>query len=268
VVAGESKTVVSDKAVMIIPAAGLGTRLQASVPKALFAVNGKPLLDYLLDLYAPVVDHFVVVLHPAFEEMVRRHCKDRWPPIAIAHQHEPTGMLDAILAPRALVSAMDVGRVWITWCDQIAIHSETVRTLKQISEERPKASLIFPTALRSRPYIHVLRQSDGRIIGVLHRREGDPMPDIGESDMGLFSLSRDAYLDDLVEFSGGAERAPRTRERNFLPFIPWLACRGTQVVTFTCRDEREAIGINTGQDAAEVAQYLRERTAESPRSEC
>jgi bifunctional N-acetylglucosamine-1-phosphate-uridyltransferase/glucosamine-1-phosphate-acetyltransferase GlmU-like protein len=252
---------------MIIPAAGLGTRLQAAVPKALFAVDGKPLLDYLLELYAPVVEHFVVVLHPAFEGIVRHHCKHRWPRITIAHQHEPTGMLDAILAPLPLVRAMDVDRVWITWCDQIAIHSETVRTLKQISEECPKASLIFPTARRTRPYIHLLRQRDGRIVGVLHRREGDAMPDIGESDMGLFSLSRDAYLNDLVAFSGEAERATRTRERNFLPFIPWLACRETQVLTFACRDEREAIGINTAQDVADVEQYLRERTAESPQPE-
>ncbi len=249
----------SGKAVMIIPAAGLGTRLLASTPKALHAVNGKPMLDHLLELYGPVVDQFVVVLHPSFENVVRRHCEHRSVRITCTRQDAPTGMLDAVLAPLAHVCAMDVDRVWITWCDQVAIHPETVRTLKQVADESPRASLIFPTARQRRPYIHLLRGADDRIVDVLHRREGDAMPDVGESDMGLFSLSRDAYVRKLLEFSGVAQRTTGTRERNFLPFIPWLASRGAQVITFGCRDEREAIGVNTAEDLGEVERYLAER---------
>ncbi len=259
-VAREPQTVPA-KAVMIIPAAGLGMRLHTSTPKALFAVNGKPMLDHLLDLYAPVVERFVIVLHPSVGNLVQRHCERRSLQITYAYQDPPTGMLDAILAPLPSVRTMEVDRVWITWCDQIAVHPDTVRTLERVSAECSSASLIFPTARRRRPYVHFVRDENDRIIDVLHQREGDPMPEIGENDAGLFSLSRDAYLRDLLEFSCDAERTTRTGERNFLPFIPWLTHRAGQVLTFASCDEREAIGVNTPQDVAEVERYLSERAS-------
>jgi bifunctional UDP-N-acetylglucosamine pyrophosphorylase/glucosamine-1-phosphate N-acetyltransferase len=244
---------------MIIPAAGLGTRLGSSLPKVLQPVNGKAMIDHLLDLYAPVVERFVVVLHPSFEGVVRTHCASRLADIAYASQEAPTGMLDAILTPLAQVRAAHPDRVWITWCDQVAIHPETVRALKRLSDGCASASLVFPTARRRHPYIHFVRAGNERIVGVLHRREGDSMPDAGESDVGLFSLSRDAYLRDLVEFGGEARHAAGTGERNFLPFIPWLSGRGADVRTCPCRDEREAVGVNTAGDLRDVERYLTER---------
>ena len=52
--------------------------------------------------------------------------------------------------------------------------------------------------------------------------------------------------------------AAGTGERNFLPFIPWIAARAP-VVTFPCTDEREAIGVNTPEELALVEEYLKER---------
>ena len=52
------------------------------------------------------------------------------------------------------------------------------------------------------------------------------MPPVGESDMGLFSLSPDAYFNLLPQFGREATQATSTRERNFLPFLPWLVQRG------------------------------------------
>src|SRR4030095_4927536 len=85
----------------LIPAAGRGSRLGASMPKVLFPVNGRPMIDYLLDLYAPVVDGFVLVVHPSAEGMVRAHCRARSTAVEYDVQTEPTGMLDAILIPSA-----------------------------------------------------------------------------------------------------------------------------------------------------------------------
>ena len=62
------------KRLMIIPAAGLGTRLESETPKLLYPVNGRPMLNYLFDLYAPVVSRFVLVLHPTTVERVEQHC--------------------------------------------------------------------------------------------------------------------------------------------------------------------------------------------------
>jgi bifunctional N-acetylglucosamine-1-phosphate-uridyltransferase/glucosamine-1-phosphate-acetyltransferase GlmU-like protein len=104
-----------------------------------------------------------------------------------------------------------------------------------------------------------VRYGQGRILDIRHQREGDEMPAVGESDMGLFSLSRTAYFDRLVAFAAEVEPATKTRERNFLPFIPWLSKQGAVVQTFPCRDHEEAIGINTPDDLQLIERYLARR---------
>ena len=83
------------------------------------------------------------------------------------------------------------------------------------------------------------------------------MPEVGESDMGLFSLSPGAYFDLLPQFGREATQATSTRERNFLPFLPWLVARGHTVLTFPSMNELEAIGINTPDDRRRLEAYLR-----------
>src|SRR4030095_11046077 len=96
-------TAPSMKPVLIIPAAGSGTRLHAAIPKVLFPVNGKPMIDYVLPLYAPVVAQFILVLQPAVAHAVQRHCRRHALPIEYALQDVPTGMLDALLIPQERV---------------------------------------------------------------------------------------------------------------------------------------------------------------------
>ena len=91
------------------------------------------------------------------------------------------------------------------------------------------------------------------------------MPEVGESDMGLFSTSAETYFESLVEFGRRARTGAATGERNFLPFIPWLSARGAAVRTFSCEDEREAVGINTPADLQAVELYLLERDGPSAR---
>jgi choline kinase len=86
------------------------------------------------------------------------------------------------------------------------------------------------------------------------------MPEQGESDMGLFSLSASAFLDLLPAFASDVERSAGTGERNFLPFIPWIATRA-EVVTFSPVDEAEAVGVNTPEELAAVERYLAARAA-------
>jgi len=244
------------KRLLIIPAAGLGSRLRSSTPKVLFPVNGKPMIDYLLDLYAPVVDRVIVVLHPSVEGEVRRHCTNTSLPIEYAIQGSPTGMLDAILIPDKQVQRDQPASIWITWCDQIAVHPKTVMNLAILSCQEPDTPLIFPTVNRRSPYIHLVRNERHEIVDILHRREGDDMPQMGESDMGLFCLSRDAYCKLLPTFSEEVGGGAATRERNFLPFIPWLRGRGN-VRTFPAQTEIESVGINTLNDLERVGSYLR-----------
>ncbi len=59
-----------------MPAAGLGTRLNADRPKLLVPVAGVPMIDRLLALFAGVVNRAAVVVHPSFEASVTDHLRE------------------------------------------------------------------------------------------------------------------------------------------------------------------------------------------------
>lgn len=243
---------------LIVPAAGLGSRLGATLPKLLVPVAGVPMIDRLLAAYRDVVAAAVVVVHPSFEQDVRRHLAHAPVPVGVVVQPAPTGMLDAILLGRTAQDPSSRRPVWITWCDQVGVSAATIGALDRVTGGNPDAAIVMPTVWRDAPYIHLQRDSANRIVRVLHRREGDPMPDRGESDMGLFALSPEAYWTLLPEYAEEGQIGTATAERNFLPFIPWVA-RRRAVVTFPATDPMEAVGVNTPEELREVETHLRAR---------
>lgn len=212
------------------------------------------MLDHLLELHAGV-DRVALVVHPKAEAAVRERTRGA---VEVFVQREPTGMLDALLLARPAVESHRPRRVRITWCDQIGIHPATIVRLMAETARPSDPPLVLPTCRQENPYIHFDRGSDGAIRRVLQRREGDDMPAEGESDAGLFDLSRDAFLSWLPEYASTAAADEGTGERNFLPFIPWVARRAA-VRTFPCLHPEEAIGVNTPQELALIERYLQGR---------
>jgi dolichol-phosphate mannosyltransferase len=244
--------------ILIIPAAGAGSRLQTSSPKFLVEVSGRPMIEWLVDLYRPYVSRIVLIVSPQGAEEARRRAAARELPMDVEVQKTPTGMLDAVLLAHDRVRQSAAARVWITWCDQVAIHPRTIARLSELSTIHVEAPIVMPVAFRKNPYIHLERDAQSRIVRVRHRREGDPMPEVGESDAGLFSFSRDAFLSRLPEYAVSLETGAGTGERNLLPFIPWISEFG-DVVVFPCVEDIEAVGINTPEELKEVETQLARR---------
>ncbi len=241
--------------VLVVPAAGRGSRLGGSVPKALVEVAGRPMLAWLLSLYRPWIAGLVVVAHPSTRDAILDVVNGAGVPSAMVVQTEPTGMLDAVLLGCEAAARWSPDRIWITWCDQIAVHPQT---LARLADNEGVSSVALPLIARDSPYIHFDRDAAGRIVGVRQRREGHVMPARGDSDMGLFSMSAHAASVDLPAFAGAATADAVTGERNFLPFIPHAAAHGT-VVTTTATEDIEAVGVNTPEELARVEAHLTSR---------
>jgi len=120
----------------------------------------------------------------------------------------------------------------------------------------PDPAAVLPTAVVRNPYIHFDRDATGRLIAVRQRRERDPMPDVGETDAGVFSMSLEAFSHQLREYAAQAPIGGTTMERNFLPFFPWLAAHSI-VATVPVEDPIETMGINSPEDLAAAESYLR-----------
>lgn len=237
--------------VLVVPAAGRGTRLESPLPKFMTPVAGRAMIDHVLDRHASHVSDAIIVTRPEDRATAEAHLRPHALPLHFVTQPSATGMLDALLLTGPALAHLSASRVWISWCDQVAISAATVRRLADAERTWPAAAAIFPIVLTAQPYVH-FEFNGPRPTRVQHRREDDEMPVTGTADAGLFSLSRAAFLRDLPEYATTASLGPRTGERNFLPFLPWIAARA-EVHTFEI-DPAEAAGVNTPDDvrAAEL----------------
>jgi bifunctional UDP-N-acetylglucosamine pyrophosphorylase/glucosamine-1-phosphate N-acetyltransferase len=238
----------------VIPAAGRGTRLGYDLPKVLFPVAGRPILDWLLDLLLPVCGRIVVVASPSgagsIAEHVGRRCGERG---AVAIQPEPLGMANAVESGMPFVNT---ARTLVVWGDQVALRPSTIACA--IRQHVGSAALAtVPSILRKNPYIHFERELDGRLKKVLQAREGDAMPEVGESDTGLFLFQTVALRRYLSRAPKSPEcRGAKTGEVNFLPLLPLVDSAPGNVVSLRIVEESESVGVNSRAEAEALAPVL------------
>lgn len=240
---------------MVIPAAGRGSRLGFDKAKILYPVAGRPILEWLLKLALPLCAEVVLVLSPegrgAVEPELARLAPGRY---RIAIQAEPAGMGDAV---ECGVREVRTAQTAVLWGDQAGLRPATVEALMRVHDGPLVPGMTVPTVWRAAPYIHFERDGSGRIVGLRQAREGDAMPETGESDTGFFCFQT-ALLQTLLT---GLRTAPEARgagtaEFNLLPIVPYAAGRGVEVLTPQLMSMEETVGINTAADARQVEAHL------------
>ena len=239
----------------VIPAAGRGSRLGFHRPKILYPVAGRPILDWLLDFLLPNCSALVFVLSPDGVSDVVGELEARIPGrFKIVTQETPTGMGDAVALA---LPAVETPHVAIVWGDQVALRRTSVEACLRLQQGPLSPDLTCPTVWRDRPYIHFERDASGSITALKQSREGDCMPERGESDTGFFCF-RTAVLIRLLSEPRASPRPTGngTGEFNLLPVIP-LAARQGVVLTPPLMRVEETVGINSPEDAAAVEEFLR-----------
>lgn len=214
----------------VIPAAGQGSRLGEDRPKLLVeVVPGRTVWSYLRERLEPVVDQLCVVLSPAGRQVFPGGA-------AVAIQEKPTGMGDAVFCAQPRCR-----HILVVWGDQLGVSAETLRR----TVEAHRGGLTLPLVRVQRPYVQYDLDDAGRLVGVRESREGDTLDDEGWGDVGTFALSTEGLADAWGRFEG---KGRRTGERNFLPFLVFLAQQGWETRTLFVADPAEARGLNTPED--------------------
>ncbi len=259
VVAGVDELVAPPQAIdpscwtAVVPAAGRGKRLGFSRPKILYPLGGRPILDWLLDFLVPHCASLVFVLSPEGAGEVTAALEQRIPGrFAVVIQESPTGMGDAVAFALPQVRTQHAA---VVWGDQVALRRESVGTCMRLHQGPLHASVTCPTVLRANPYIHFERDENGRLVGLKQAREGDAMPETGESDTGFFCFETAAVRRLLDQLRAEGSVGTATREFNLLPVIPLAAQRDVVLTPRVMRLE-ETVGVNTREDAAIVEAYL------------
>jgi bifunctional UDP-N-acetylglucosamine pyrophosphorylase/glucosamine-1-phosphate N-acetyltransferase len=245
--------------VAIIPAAGKGSRLEFDGPKVLFPLAGKPVLRWIIDAIDDLVVRSCLVVNPAHERQISKYVRTAGLQIELAIQENPTGMGDAILCAEPLVEAEeDRCDYLIVWGDQVTVSRETILIcLLHHQNSAAKPAMTLPTCRIRNPYIHFEREKDGALAGILQRREGDAMPEKGETDCGVFIVKGEHLFAKLRSFKKENRMGRKSSEFNFLPFIAHLSRSGYTIDLLPIADELETRGINSLEDIEFIQGRLR-----------
>jgi bifunctional N-acetylglucosamine-1-phosphate-uridyltransferase/glucosamine-1-phosphate-acetyltransferase GlmU-like protein len=93
---------------------------------------------------------------------------------------------------------------------------------------------------------------------VLQAREGDTLPEIGESDCGVFLFETRALFEALesVHSSSSLVRGTATGEFNLLPILPLFDRAPGNVCSVRFHGLEQTMGVNTVHDAEAIMEGL------------
>ena len=240
---------------VVILAAGLGTRMKSRHAKVLHRAGGRTLVEHVVDtaleLTAPE-RLFVVVGHQA--EEVRRAV--RVPGVGFIEQKEQKGTGHAVMVGREALAGLG-GDLMILYGDCPLLRAETLRRLAAVKEENGAGGVLLSAHMDDPTgYGRVIRDGSGRAQAVVEQKAGTPEQlAIREANMGIYCYDAGLFWKHVDEIQPNNP----AHEYYLTDMVEILNRAGAAVEIMTIADAREALGINTRIELAEVDGIFRER---------
>jgi len=243
---------------VIILAAGKGTRMNSDLPKVLHELDGKPLVQHVIDTVQMLnpTDIVLVVGHRA--ELVREKIGDG---VRYALQSGQLGTGHAV-AQAADALKDHHGDVLILYGDMPLLTAETVEKLVTAhAENAHPLTMLTVTADNPRGFGRIVRDSAGNVIAIVE--EVDCTPEqlaINELNTGVYCIRADWLWKTLPKITLSAKG-----EYYLTDLVALAVADGHTVHALTTDNLVETMGINTPQHLAEAEAQLRKRLAEERR---
>jgi bifunctional UDP-N-acetylglucosamine pyrophosphorylase / glucosamine-1-phosphate N-acetyltransferase len=240
--------------VVVILAAGQGTRMRSDVPKLLHPLCGRPMIAWPIAAAREAGAAKVVVvdgperpLEPSLDGEV-----------VIAIQERALGTADAA---RAAAEQIDPeGMVVVLNGDVPLITAETIRALVDTHARSGAAATIATVVLDDASgYGRVVRGADGTVERVVETKSPGDAAEfelrIREVNTGVFAFAGAALIEALDEV-----RADNAQGEHYLPdVLPILRQRRRTVAAFEIADAEETLGVNDRRALAAVRAIAQRR---------
>ena len=228
--------------ISVVPAAGLGTRLGGETPKLFVQLTPNlKVIDLLESVIGDLVDECCFVIRPDMIESFKDYSRNTKSTFVI--QEEPLGMGDAVF--KASKKLLQFENLLVVWGDQISLCKETlVRVIREHTENDVDCTI--PLVKVQNPYVHYEVNQFNQLENLYQSREGDSLPKVGFSDIGVFLLKTKNILTEWESYlKQFPYRSNTTHEINFLPFLLFLSKSGKKQIFPIIQDAFEATGMNT-----------------------
>jgi bifunctional UDP-N-acetylglucosamine pyrophosphorylase/glucosamine-1-phosphate N-acetyltransferase len=240
---------------VVILAAGKGTRMKSARPKVLHALAGRSLLGHAMALSRDAgATRLAVVVGPDMPDVaaeVHRHAADA----AVFVQHRQLGTANAVLAAREAI-ASHTGDVCVLFADTPLLTSGTVHRLRGTLGQGPGVAVLGFHAADPTGYGRLLIDDTGALRAIREDRDAsDAERKVTLCNSGVMAF-RTPKLVSILERIGNAN----AKQEYYLTDAVEIARKdGLPVVTSTC-DEEEVLGINSRDQLAAAEAIWQRRT--------
>ncbi|HTQ40335.1 MAG TPA: NTP transferase domain-containing protein [Pirellulales bacterium] len=255
--------------VAIVLAAGKGTRMKSDLPKVLFPVCGRPMIEYVLDALAEVGVRRVVVVVGYRADLVREKLT-HWQSggtltpalsqgerekmsVEFVEQSPQLGTGHAVMVCRPALSN-HTGQILILTGDTPLVQPATLRAM--FTEfERTRPACLMGTAIKQNPagLGRVVRDAAGNFVAIVEEKDATPV------QIAIHEVNMSYYLFDSRQLWHALDR---TRNENaqgeyYITDCPGiLKAEGKDVRALCALAACETLSVNTVDELAEVEAEL------------
>lgn len=243
------------KRVAVVLAAGKGTRMKSDLPKVLFPVCGRPMIEYVLDALREggVEQMYVVVGYRA--ELVRETL-GKYPDVSFVEQREQLGTGHAVMMARDVL-AEHPGPVFVIAGDSPMLQAKSIRRLFD-EYDRGRPACVIGTTYKDDPtgLGRIVRDADGQFVGIVEQK------DATEEQKKIREVNMSTYLFHAPDLLGALDhlRADNAQKEYYITDCPGiLKSEGKEVRALDVLDPLEALGVNTIDELGAVEEAVRAR---------
>jgi bifunctional UDP-N-acetylglucosamine pyrophosphorylase/glucosamine-1-phosphate N-acetyltransferase len=230
---------------IVILAAGKGTRMKSAAPKVLHRIAGRSMLGHALDIASAAGSNDVaVVIGPDMDE-VRAVALKVAPKAKICIQEGQLGTADALLAARDAIGRHR-GDVLVLYADTPLIEVATLRRLIEALDQGAGLAVLGFRSAEPGSYGRLITGADGTLLAIREARDASP----AELKIGLCNSGVMAFrVDDLLGVLGAIGNKNAKGEYYLTDAVEVVRGRGGQAVAVVGSEE-EVLGVNTRAELA------------------
>jgi bifunctional UDP-N-acetylglucosamine pyrophosphorylase / glucosamine-1-phosphate N-acetyltransferase len=234
----------------VILAAGLGKRMNSSLPKVLHKVCGIPMLQSVIYTARKLKTGKIVVVTGKHGDLIQKTLAS--PDISYVLQTEPKGTGHALMCARYALKDFK-GVLIVLNGDTPLISAGTVnKFLRMHLKNKNSLSVLSFLAENPDDYGRIVRDSSGLVASIVEHKDADPaQKEIHEVNSGVYAINHDLLplLDDI--------KINRKKGEHYLTDIVELSARkGFKTSAMCIGLEQEFMGINTKQELCRASRIM------------
>ncbi len=239
---------------IVILAAGKGTRMKSNVPKVLHKLAGRSMLGHVLALASGFSGARIAVVAGPEMDTVRSDTLRMVPGAQVFVQHNQIGTADAVLAARDALAAHR-GDVIVLYADTPLIEPETLQRLRAVLDGGAGVAVLGFEARDATGYGRLLIDDRGDLVAIReHKDASDAERTIRLCNSGVMAFR----LDDVAGVLDAIGNANAKGEFYLTDAVEVARARGHRAAVVVCPED-DVLGINSREQLSQAERIWQQR---------